>query len=140
MIVSDASPVRITCQTAADGGIPKRVAKIAAGGMGKRRLARGNIRHGQIPMYIGIHATPNGMHPPPIERSGSAGREGAAAMVIDLAAPGWTAARHRVHYRLGADISAMWEGDWSGELRMSGRWSAAGDPPGRRQNAQFLPR
>ena len=32
--------------------------------MGKRQLARGNVQHGQIPMYIGTHATPNGMHLP----------------------------------------------------------------------------
>ncbi len=37
--------------------------------MGKRQFARGNVQHGQIPMYIGTHAPPNGMRP-------SVGREG----------------------------------------------------------------
>ena len=55
---------QIELRTTDDGGcIPKRVAKVAKGGMGKRQLARGNVQHGQIPMYIGTHATQNGMHP-----------------------------------------------------------------------------
>ena len=32
--------------------------------MGKRQLARGNLRHGQIPMYIGADATRKGMLAP----------------------------------------------------------------------------
>ena len=31
--------------------------------MGKRQLARKNLGHGQIPMYIGTHATQYGTHP-----------------------------------------------------------------------------
>ena len=45
------------------GASQKGVAKIAEGGMGQRQLARGNVGHGQIPMYIGTHATQYGMHP-----------------------------------------------------------------------------
>ena len=33
--------------------------------MGNRQFARGNVQHGQMPMYIGIHETPNGMQPVP---------------------------------------------------------------------------
>ena len=42
---------------------PYRVAEAAEGGLGKRELARGNIPHGQFPMYIGAHVTQNAMHP-----------------------------------------------------------------------------
>ena len=43
------------------GCIPKRVAENAESGMGKRRLASGNVQHGQIPMYIGTRETRIGM-------------------------------------------------------------------------------